>query len=117
MIGMKDMPVFNFNSQPNVQSRYREMVKLLRASLAEEKDCLYLVHTPIGTLEVISWNYVIPGFVAIRGVDEESKTRFLTFSEEAMCSFGLEVKRKKEESPKEPVGFKPKLLGKLEVKA
>jgi hypothetical protein len=113
MIGMKDMPMF---APPTTQSRYREMVKLLRANLTDEKDCLYFIHTPVGTLEVISWNYGIPGFVAIKGVDEGSKKRFLTFSEESMCSFGLEVRRKKADSPKEPVGFKTKFLSKSEVK-
>jgi hypothetical protein len=89
------------------QSRHRMMVKGLRADLADETDCLYFVHTPAGTINVIAWNYAIPGFVAIRGEDEHQKYRFLVFSEDVICSFPLEVRRKKTESSKSKPGFKP----------
>jgi hypothetical protein len=89
------------------QSRYRTLVKQLRANLADEKDCLYFVHTPIGTINVSRWNYSIPGFVTVSGEDEGKKYRFLIFAEEEICSFPLEVRRKKSESSKEKPGFKP----------
>jgi hypothetical protein len=98
-------------------SRYHTMVSKLRASLANETDCLYFVHTPVGILNVITWDYSIPGFVAIRGEDENKKYRFLVFSEEETCSFPLEIKRKKLEGSKETLGFKPDLLNGLEEKA
>ena len=87
------------------QSAYRTMVGDLRASLTEEKDCLYFTHTPLGVINVSRWNYITAGFVAISGEDENKKYRFLVFSEEAICSFPLEIKRKS--GSKEPVGFKP----------
>lgn len=89
------------------QSQYRTMVIRLRAGLTDESDCLYFVHTPVGRINVETWNYAIPGFVAITGEDEEKKARFIVFSEEEICSFPLEVKRKKVEASKETVGFKP----------
>ena len=83
------------------------MVKDLRASLDNEKDCLYFAHTPLGTINVSRWNYLPHGFVAISGDDERKKFRFLVFSEESLCSFPLEVKRKKAKSTKATLGFKP----------
>ncbi|MEO6981620.1 MAG: hypothetical protein ABI072_00715, partial [Edaphobacter sp.] len=93
-------------SKPNHSSCYREMVKSLRANLANEKDCLYFLHTPLGIINVIKWNYSLPDFIAVMGEDENKKYRFLVFSEEAIISFPLEVKRKKLEASKETLGFK-----------
>jgi len=83
------------------------MTKQLRTSLADEMDCLYLVHAPVGTINVSHWGYHIAGFVSIRGEDESKKYRFLIFAEEEIRSFPLEVRRKKPESSKEKLGFKP----------
>jgi hypothetical protein len=89
------------------KSRYRTMVKKLRANLADETDCLYLLHTPLGIINVSSWNYFTPGFIAVVGEDENKKYRCIVFSEEAVCSFPLEVKRKKAKSTEATLGFKP----------
>jgi len=86
--------------------RFSTMVKTLQATLIDEKDCLYFVHTPQGAIEVDKWNYSLPGFVAISGADENGKYRFLVFSEETACSFPLEVKRNKEKNSKKTLGFK-----------
>jgi len=91
----------------NDPSRYKKMTTELRASLADETDCLYFVHTPIGIINVSSWNYLMSGFVAVAGEDESKKTRLLVFSEEEMCSFPLEVKRKKLHGKKDILGFNP----------
>lgn len=86
------------------------MMKNLRASLADEKDCLYHLHTPLGVINVSVWNYAVPGFVAVGGEDvPDKKYRFVVFSEEEICSFPLEIKRKKLEASKEKAGFKPSL--------
>jgi hypothetical protein len=89
------------------QSKFRTMTKRLRASLADETDCLYFIHTPVGTINVSHWGYDISGFVSIRGEDESKKYRLLIFAEEEICSFPLEVRRKKGESSKDKPGFKP----------
>jgi hypothetical protein len=112
MIGMSDLSP----SQAS-QSRYHVMVMRLRASLADETDCLYFVHTPVGTINVSGFNYAIPGFVSIRGEDENQKYRFLVFSEEEICSFPLEIKRKKAVGSKETLGFRPDLQNGSEEKA
>jgi hypothetical protein len=95
------------------ESAYRAMVKSLRASLADETDCLYCIHTPVGTINVIAWNYVIPGMVAITGKDEDGEYRFVVFSEEQVRYFPLEIKRKKLEALKkriEPKQHEPKVI-------
>ena len=89
------------------QPKYRRMVKALRADLTDETDCLYFIHTPVGRINVSTWNHAIPGIVAVTGEDEGSNYRFLVFSEEAISSFPLEIKRKKLEASKETLGFKP----------
>jgi hypothetical protein len=99
------------------ESRYRTMVRTLRASLVNEKDCLYFAHTSQGVINVITWNYLIPGFVVITGEDESEKYRFLVFSDEAACSFPLEVKRKKQKGSGKTLGFKPASNAGLEEKA
>ena len=63
---------------------------------------------------VIRWNYDIVGFVAITGEDENHEFRFLVFSDEAACSFPLEIKRKKLSSCKERLGFKPHVQDEVE---
>jgi hypothetical protein len=103
---------------PNVpiephESAYRAMVKSLRASLADETDCLYYVHTPVCTINVSAWHYGVPGFIAIRGEDEDKNYRFVVFSEEQVRHFPLEIKRKKLEALKEgidPAKLKPKVI-------
>jgi hypothetical protein len=99
------------------ESGCRAMINSLRGSLADEIDCLYYAHTPVGTINVSAWNYLVPGFVAITGEDDNRKYRFVVFSEEEMCSFPLEIKRKKQEASKERVGFKPSLQDGTEDKA
>jgi hypothetical protein len=87
------------------------MVRSLRASLVDETDCLYYLHTPVGTINVSAWHYVVPGFVAITGEDESKKYRLVIFSEEEIRTSPLEIKRKKLEASKERAGFKPSLQG------
>jgi hypothetical protein len=87
------------------KSRFRQMTTELRACLTNEPDCLYLMHTSIGIINVINWGYVTSGFVTVTGVDEDKKTRFIVFSEEQMCSFHLEVKRKKMHAKNSTLGF------------
>ncbi len=82
------------------------MIRELRTSLTDEKDCLYFIHTPVGTINVSKWLYIVPGFVVVTGENEDKKYKFLVFSEEQICSFPLEVKRKSLESSKETLGFK-----------
>ena len=106
--------VIGMSENPQYRSRYRAMVKTLRAELADESDCLYLLHTPIGVINVITWDYGAPGFVAVRGEDESKKYRFLIFSEEEICSFPLEIKRKKLQGSEETLGFKRSLRGREE---
>ena len=88
------------------QPKYRRMVKALRADLRDETDCLYFIHTPLGRINVSTWDYSIPGFVTVTGEDDECKYRFIVFSEEAISSFPFEIKRKKLEASKETLGFK-----------
>jgi hypothetical protein len=99
------------------ESRHRAMMKNLRASLTDEKDSLYYIHTPLAVINVSVWSYAVPGFVAIGGEDADKKYRFVVFSEEEVCSFPLEIKRKKLEASKERVGFKPSLPGDSEEQA
>jgi hypothetical protein len=99
------------------ESRHRAMMKNLRASLTDEKDSLYCVHTPFAVINVSVWGYAVPGFVAVGGYDEDKKYRFVVFSEEELCSFPLEIKRKKLEASRETVGFKLSLQGDSEEQA
>ena len=72
------------------ESRHRGWMKNLRASLADEKDCLYHLHTPLGVINVSVWNYAVPGFVAVGGEDvPDKKYRFVVFSEEEYALFHL----------------------------
>jgi hypothetical protein len=89
------------------ESRYRQMVIALRTSLENEKTCDYFVHTTIGPINVVDWQYQLEGFVIVRGEDEDGKLRFLVFSEEEMCKFPFEVRRKGKGLSKEIPGFKP----------
>jgi hypothetical protein len=85
------------------------MMKILRAILADEENCVYLLHTPAGALNVSRCDYQLAGFVAVTGEDESKKPRFIIFSEEQICSYPLEVRRKKQEATKEIPGFKPSI--------
>ena len=105
------------SEEPRYRSRYSAMVKKLQAYLADEEDCLYLLHTPVGVISVIKWEYAIAGFVAVSGEDEGQKYRFFIFSEEEICAFPLEIKRKKLVGSKETPGFKPSLRPELEDEA
>jgi hypothetical protein len=87
-------------------SRYRKMMKTLRAILTNEENCLYLLHTPAGVINISRCEYQLEGFVIVTGDDENSKPRFVVFSEEQMCSYPLEVRRKGQEALKEIPGFK-----------
>ncbi len=87
------------------QSRFRQIVRTVRSCLSDEKDCVYIMHTPIGIITVSRWNYFSSGFVAVMGEDEHKKFRFVVFSDEQACSFPLEVKRKKLEPSKGTLGF------------
>jgi hypothetical protein len=98
-------------------SVYRAMINSLRVSLADETDCLYYVHTPVGTINVSAWNYAVPGFVAITGEDENKKYRFVVFSEEQVRYLPLEIKRKKLQASKGRVGFNPSYQAQLEDQA
>lgn len=101
------------------------MVKSLRASLVDETDCLYCIHTPLGVINVSTWEYRLPGYVAVTGRDEGNEYRFAVFSEEAMRHFPLEIKRKSLEASKEveasrqkeSIGFKPSPQGGTEDQA
>jgi hypothetical protein len=90
----------------NDQSRYHLMIKALRARLVDEETCMYLLHTPLGVINVGRWVYTSAGFVEVSGQDEKQRNRFFVFSEETICSYPLEVKRKTG-TLKEPLGFKP----------
>jgi hypothetical protein len=68
-------------------------------------------------INISTWDYSVPGFVAITGLDESQNYRFLVFSEEEMCSFPFEVKRRKVEGSKEAPGFRPALRDAAEEKA
>jgi DNA-binding winged helix-turn-helix (wHTH) protein len=103
---MKDMPVFALGNQSNDQSRFRTMINMLRADLIDEKDCLYVMHTPAGIINISKWGYSITGFVTITGEDEDNQFRLLVFSDDAACSFPLEIKRKKLKGSKKTLGFK-----------
>jgi hypothetical protein len=97
-----------------VESTYRTMVKALRASLPDETDCDYLIHTPQGVINVKRWNYSIPGFVVVSGKDENSAQRFIVFPEDQISSFPLEVRRRSSDTSKEALGFKPSVRGNTE---
>jgi hypothetical protein len=88
------------------QPRFRTMMKQLRANLTEEKDCLFLLHTPIGVINVGDFSYRVPGFVMVLGDDDQKNYRCLVFGEEDICSFPLEVKRKTAKPTKATLGFK-----------
>jgi hypothetical protein len=108
-------------SEPH-KSGYRAMVNSLRASLVDEHDRLYFLHTPVGTINVSTWNYSQFGHVAVTGVDENGAYRFVVFSEETIRHFPFEIGRKSQESAKEieipqgkePIGFKPPFRGSSE---
>jgi hypothetical protein len=89
-----------------VAMTYRDMVKRLRASIVNEKDFRYLVHTPVGTITIDRWDYSLPGFVMIEGKDEKKEDRFLVFTAEQISSFPLEVRHPKYTGEKGRVGFK-----------
>jgi hypothetical protein len=102
---------------PTGLSGYGALIKTLRASLTDETDCLYYLHSPLGTINVSRFDYPMPGVVAITGDDESKETRFVVFSEEEIRSFPLEVRRKSLEDSKERVGFRPWLQGGADDKA
>src|ERR1700674_3581747 len=87
--------------------RFKEMFRKLRVNLVDETNCLYVLHTPHGNINVGLFNHSVPGFVIVIGEDEAKKDRVLVFSDEAICSFSLEVLPKKSSNPKKAVGFKP----------
>lgn len=92
--------------QPEPQkSQYQIMIDSLRGGL-NTTDVLYIVHTPVGKIIINRFEYFVPGFVAFSGTDEDKKLRYFVFSDEAICSFPLEVALKKKKS-KLPLGFKP----------
>ncbi len=72
----------------------------------EEETCMYLLHTPLGVINVGRWIYTRSGFVEVSGQDEKQIDRYFVFSEETISSYPLEIKRKTDGS-KEPLGFKP----------
>jgi hypothetical protein len=82
------------------------MVRELRANLIDEKECLYIMHTPLGAISVAKWDYGIAGFVTVTGEDEQGKAKFVVFLDEEACSFPLEVRHKKSGASKTTVGFK-----------
>ena len=98
----------------STESKFLTKMRKLRAVLADETNCMYFVYTPIGIIRAETWTYVSPGMVAMTGEDESRKYRLLVFSDEAMSSFFIEVKRKQTDGSKEVLGFKPSLQNKLE---
>jgi len=104
------------------ESGYRAMVRSLRASIVDEHDRLYFLHTPVGTINISTWNYSQSGHVAVTGVDENGDYRFVVFSEETIRHFPFEIKRKSQEDAKEieipqekeSIGFKPPFRGNSE---
>jgi hypothetical protein len=87
------------------KSRYQTMLNKLRSTLIDDADEFkFFVHTSLGTIDVETVWHRYEGFVAIEGEDENHKYRFLMFSEEVICCFPLEVKRKNDS--KNRLGFK-----------
>jgi hypothetical protein len=94
------------------------MLDSLRACLDDETNCLYFLHTPFGEIKVDQIVYRFPGFVAIQGEDTARKLRFFVFSEETICSFPLEVRRRNDSkgtlgfhlSADTPIGAQSKAL-------
>jgi hypothetical protein len=80
------------------------MIKKLTAHVVNKKDWRYFLYTSEGVIKVDTWNYSLPGFVVVDGEDEDKKYRFFVFSEDQMCSFALEIKRKS--GSKGTLGFK-----------
>ena len=87
------------------QSRFREMVRTLRQVLVDEKECLYFLHTPVGLINVSRWSYHVPGFVFVMGDDERGEFRFIGFTDEQICAFPFEVKRKSVLRKGSEIGF------------
>jgi hypothetical protein len=86
-------------------SPYRDMVRILRANLVDEKNFQYILHAPMATINVGRWHYFSPGFVIVEGEDEDKVFRFFVFSEAQIASFPLEVKPRKKKGAKGAVGF------------
>ena len=88
-------------------SRHQVMFTKLQATLSDPSDAQFFLHTPEGTIRLGTFSYRIPGFVIVMGEDANAKYRCIVFTDDAVCSFPLEVKMKKLEDSKESVGFKP----------
>ena len=82
------------------------MFRELRASLDDEANCLYFLHTSQGEIEVEKFDYRVPGFVIVIGSDESKKQMVLVLNEQVICTLTLEVRPKSSSSTKRPVGFK-----------
>jgi hypothetical protein len=87
------------------QSRFLTILNELKSIVTLDKAS-YFVHTSVGLIQLGRIHVLgSQGIVVIQGTDQSGQFRCISFTEETLVHFPVEVRRRIETVAREPIGF------------